>query len=781
MEYREGMEYYEGVKLTPLLKQYLEKRNECRGAILLFRLGDFYEMFFEEAILAAKVLGIALTSRSPKPGEKGAPMCGVPFHAAKTYIARLVKAGFNIAICEQISQEEDSKLFKREIVKIITPGTLVDEELLEDSKNNYIMSIYFKKNICIALADITTGVFLAKEVKEKELIDVIAKYNPKEIITEHGFAFSKEVFEIFGVKTTTVEKWYFDLKSAFKVICDFYKLNTLKQFGLEDEDPKIRPLGALIEYLQLTQRQGVFLLPIKILRDDDTMHLDISTLSSLELIENNKGTKKATLLSIIDKTKTPMGGRLLVKWICEPLTNKQKIETRLSHVSLYYNDGPLRMETSEILANIKDIERILARIKDNPLYNITALKLSLRELQKLNSFIELDKLEDILESLENNLDDNALFKEGINELLDEYREIEQNGEGLLLALEVREAEKTNISKLKIKHSKLYGYTFEVTNSQKEKVPEYFIRKQTLTNTERYQTEELLEIEEKIVTASEKISGITKKLTEELVNYVSSAYYRILNSAKKIAYIDVVSSFANVAVQNNYTLPVIKEEGDTKIIDARHPVVEQYLDMGFIPNNALFNDNIKVHCITGPNMSGKSTFMRSIALIHLMAQIGSFVPCKEAEITIVDRIFTRIGASDSLATGQSTFMVEMNEVSNILANMSSNSLIILDEVGRGTSTHDGLSIAWSVLTYIAALGAKTLFSTHYHELSKIEESVEGVKNYRVSIEEVNGKPIFLHKVVEGAAQQSYGITVAKLAGIPTDVIEKAEEMLKTLRS
>ncbi|MCL1924720.1 MAG: DNA mismatch repair protein MutS [Defluviitaleaceae bacterium] len=795
----------ESLKLTPMLAQYMSFKRENEGSILLFRLGDFYEMFFEDAITASRELGIALTKRGSKAGE-GAPMCGVPFHSAQTYIARLVKSGYNVAICEQTGEEDpETKLFKREIVKIITPGTLIEEDLLDDSKNNYIMAIFYasrsgdniakaaalgniKPNggvkIGIALSDITTGEVLTAELKEeRDLIDKIARFRPSEIIVLESFPLKKELSDIFNVKPQVVPDWYFSYDTSYNLICEWYSIKSLHPFGLEELTNATRALGSLFEYIKMTQRDKVHLNAVKMIKQQDIMHLDISSRTNLELIENMKGNKKGSLLSILDDTKTPMGARLLSKWLQDPLLQKREIEIRNNHVELYYTDDILRHETRTLLEDIRDIERILARIKNNPLQNINALKFSLRAIQNLNSPIFLDKLEDILAHIENHINDSSELKKGINQELDEASEAKENGNAWLLELESREIEKTGIKKLRIKHSKLFGYTFEVSNSYKSEVPDYFIRKQTLTNTERYQTEELIEIAEKIFSAESKIEEITKLIIASLVSYIALNAERILSTAKRVAYIDVTSSFAVVAINNNYVKPILKESisgtVSSVIKGGRHPVVEKFLENSFIPNDASFNEDTRVYCITGPNMSGKSTFMRSVALIHLMAQIGSYVPCEHAELVLVDRIFTRVGASDDLATGQSTFMVEMNEVSNILTNATKNSLIILDEIGRGTSTYDGLSIAWSVLEYIAKLGAKTLFATHYHELSQIEETVKGVKNYCVTIEEIDGSPIFLHKIVRGAAKQSYGITVAKLAGLPESVISRAEKIMNSL--
>ncbi|MCL2611518.1 MAG: DNA mismatch repair protein MutS, partial [Defluviitaleaceae bacterium] len=741
-------------------------------------LGDFYEMFFEDAHIASKELGIALTKRGSKSGE-GIPMCGVPHHSAKTYIARLVKAGYNVAICEQTGEEDlETKLFKRDIVKIITPGTLIDEELLDDSKNNYIMVISYKKNAMgIAFADITTGEFQTTELKdERELIDKIARFKPSEVLCEESFPFKKEIFNIFNIKPTIIPEWTYVFDTAYNIICDWYGVKSLVSFDIEGLSLSVCASGALLEYIRGTQKSKIHLLPIKRIKEGHNMYLDISSRSNLEIIENIKGGKKGSLLGVLDSTKTPMGSRLLSKWLSDPLLIKGEIEVRNGHVQQFYGDEALRTETREILSEVKDIERILSRIKSNPLYHINSLKFSFRAMNKLNSPIKLDKLPDILSHIENYIDDEAKIKQDINKQLDEAKEAKENGNTWLLEIETREIEKTGIKKLRIKHSKLYGYTFEVPNGQKDSVPDYFVRRQTLANTERYQTEELLEIEEKIISAEGIIENLTKEITTELVSYIAENTERILDSARRIAYIDVTSTLAKVALENNYIKPNIVETGDTFIKEGRHPVVEKFLENAFIPNDAFFNEDTRVYCLTGPNMSGKSTFMRSVAHIQLMAQIGSFVPADYAEIAIVDRIFTRVGASDDLATGQSTFMVEMNEVSNILNNATENSLIILDEIGRGTSTYDGLSIAWAVLEYIAKLGAKTLFATHYHELSKIEETVRGVRNFCITIEEVDGVPIFLHKIVKGAARKSYGISVAKLAGIPFSVIDKAEEIM-----
>jgi len=796
----------EDTKITPMMQQYLEIKREYRECIIFYRLGEFYEMFFSDAIVASAELGIALTSRGK--GEEKIPMCGVPSHSATTYIARLVKNGHKIAICDQVSDPKDSKgIVERKVVRVITPGTVLDDILLDDTKNNYIMCIYQgKKAYGLAISDITTGEFITTAIDdERRIIDEIAKFSPSEVLLNENCTLKSTIESAFDIVPHALSDWMF--RDGNKKLCDHFEVINLEGFGLNNQE-SISASGALLEYLYETQMNRLaHIVNIRKYNIDAYMLLDISSRRNLELTKTlRNGDKKGSLLWVMDKTVTSMGARLLRKWIEQPLINVEAITRRLDAVEEYKNDAMLREELREQLKTVKDIERLMGKIMYNRAtpVDLNTLKLSINNLGEIKKLLKglkaplsekistsLDELTDIFTLIDKNINtestvnlkDGNTINLGINKDLDSYKEAKTKGNSWLLALEDKERASTGIKSLKIKHSKTFGYCFEVTNTYKNLVPDYFVRKQTLTTAERYVTEELKEIEEKILSANDKIIELEQEIFSNVISAIAKEVSRVNATASVIAHIDILQNFAEIADKNGYTKPAINSDGVLEIKEGRHPVVELLTKNTFIPNDVnLNNDKNRIGIITGPNMAGKSTYMRQVALIVLMAQMGSFVPAESASIGVVDRIFTRVGASDDLATGQSTFMVEMSEVANILNNATKHSLIILDEIGRGTSTFDGLSIAWSVVEYIAdTILAKTLFATHYHELTEVEGTVEGVQNYCVAIKEVDNELVFLRKVKLGTVDKSYGIQVAKLAGIPADVIKRADDIMKGLVS
>lgn len=801
-------------KLTPMMQQYFQIKDQHKNSLLFFRLGDFYELFFEDAVTASKELSITLTKRD---AVSNAPMCGVPYHSADSYISKLVEKGYTVAVCEQMedaSKVVGKNIVKREVIRIITPGTLTDTNSLDDTKNNYIMSIFEDEDSYgIAYADVTTGVFYTSEIKKlkkgslKKIIDEIARLIPKEIIVNINFTGDDEVFQVFNIKVNKYYSWIFEYENCYKAITNHLKILDLSGIGLVDKKLSITAGGALIEYLHQTQKNSLsHIREIKIYNYDKHMFLDISSRKNLELTENiREKNKKGSLLWVLDKTKTSMGARLLRNWLEEPLIIKEDIKKRNDAVEDYKDDIILREEVKHILNEIYDIERLMSKIiyKNANGKDLNSLKMSFEYLPNLKNIImdckgnlnkeivsSFDDLSDIYDLINRsinseapvNIKDGYLIKDGYNQELDKYRDIKNNSRKWLKKLEERERELTGIKNLKITYNKVFGYCIEVTNSYKNLVPEgRFIRKQTLSNCERYITEELKKIEEEILQADENILELETKLFIEIREQITYNVERINLTAYMISVIDVLQSFGEVADENNYVKPVLNAKGEINIVNGRHPVVEKMIKDEFVPNNTTLNTTgDKLQIITGPNMAGKSTYMRQVALIVLMAHIGSFVPAESANISIVDRIFTRVGASDDLATGQSTFMVEMSEVSNILNNATKKSLLILDEIGRGTGTFDGLSIAWAVLEHIVTkIGAKTLFATHYHELTELQPGLEGVKNYCMAVRNVNNEVIFLKKLVKGVASSSYGTYIARLAGLPQGVVNRSEELFNML--
>ncbi|HFE9701558.1 TPA: DNA mismatch repair protein MutS [Clostridium perfringens] len=799
------------MKLTPMMRQYFEIKENYKDCILFFRLGDFYEMFFEDAETAARELELVLTGRDCGL-EKRAPMCGIPFHASNSYIGRLVAKGYKVAICEQVEDPKFAKgIVKRDVIKVITPGTYTDSSFVEETKNNYIMTIYadLERNRCsLAITDISTGDFLATEgeLEKGVILDEISKFNPKEIILLDSL--DQELIKDITLTTPALISRkpieYFEEK--FEEV-----LNA--QFGEKSNSLSLmikKSSNALVKYILDTQKISLTNInDIEVYSLVDFMTIDLSSRRNLELTENlREKSKKGSLLWVLDKTETSMGSRMLRRWIEEPLVNKEKITLRLNAVEELFNDLSLNDSLKEALHDIYDIERILGKIsnKNANAKDLIALKTSIGKIPNVKGIIEnctssllknyhhnLDDLRDIYDLLEKSikedpsltLKDGDLIKDGFNSEIDELRLAKTNGKDWISSLENREREFTGIKSLKVGFNKVFGYYIEISKANYSSIPEgRYIRKQTLANAERFITPELKEIEEKLLGASEKLCSLEYDIFLDIRNEVENHIDRLKTTAKIIAELDCISNLAFVALENDFIKPEINEDGETKIENGRHPVVEKVIPKGeFIPNDTIINkDDNQLLIITGPNMAGKSTYMRQVAIITLMCQIGSFVPASKANISVVDKIFTRIGASDDLAGGKSTFMVEMWEVSNILKNATENSLVLLDEVGRGTSTYDGLSIAWSVIEYICKnknLRCKTLFATHYHELTKLEGEIHGVRNYSVAVKEVDNNIIFLRKIIEGGADQSYGIEVAKLAGIPDEVINRAKEILETL--
>ncbi len=801
--------------LTPMMQKYRETKEENKDCILFYRLGDFYEMFFEDAIVASKELEIALTGKSCGLEER-APMCGIPYHAVDGYLNKLVSKGYKVAICEQVEDPKLAKgLVKREVVRIVTPGTNLNVQALEDSKNNYLMCIVYMPNkIGISIADVTTGDYYLTEVDDcKKLLDEIYKYMPIEIIGNDALMVSglnvEDLKERMHISVSSLDSWYFDDDSCKRSIMKHFKVSDLSGLGIGEFSAGVIAAGALLQYLIETQKIGLdhftHLYPYV---TSMYMLLDSSTRRNLELTETlREKQKRGSLLWVLDKTKTAMGARTLRSYLEQPLVDRTVITERLDVIEALSAEPVGRDEIREYLNAIYDLERLLSKVSyksanprdmiafRNSLKMLPPIKTVLDGFQKklLNKINEdIDPLEDIYELIRLSIleeppiaiREGGIIKEGFHADIDTLRRAKTEGKNWLAELENKDRERTGIKGLKIKYNKVFGYYFEVTNSYKNMVPDDYIRKQTLANAERYTTPKLKELEDTILNAEDKLYTLEYDIFCDIRDTVAAELERIQKTAKAIAKLDVFASLSLVAERNQYVRPSLNEKGIVHIKGGRHPVVEKMIDHDmFIDNDTyLDNDSHCVSVITGPNMAGKSTYMRQSALIVLMAQIGCFVPAKSADIGIVDRIFTRVGASDDLASGQSTFMVEMNEVANILRNATSNSLLILDEIGRGTSTFDGLSIAWAVIEHISnrkLLGAKTLFATHYHELTELEDKMNNVNNYCIAVKEKGDDIVFLRKIIKGGADKSYGIQVAKLAGVPDFVIDRAKEIVEQL--
>ncbi len=808
-------------ELTPMMAQYFEIKKEYPDTIVFFRLGDFYEMFFEDAITASSVLELTLTARACGNGEK-APMCGVPFHSADNYIARLVASGYKVAICEQVEDPSLAKgLVKRDVVRIITKGSLIENSMLDESKNNYLTSIFLNgKSAGICFADVSTGTvnltcFTDEKNVENKIINELGVFIPSEVVLNYEAADNKIISSFISKRIEAIcevpENEYFDYESCKQVCAEQFGVDKLSAFSLTETAEAVIALGVALKYLKKVQKNNLEnIRDINFYSDSQYMKVDYSTRRDLEIVETMRSReKKGSLLWVLDKTKTSMGRRLLRSWLEKPLVNYSQIIKRHNAVSELYDKSVKLSELTESMVHIFDIERLITRVvfesanaKDlnglkNTIERLPLIKAQLADCSSAylkSQYQSIDLLEDIYQLIDAAIDEEAPFsvregniiREGFNEELDTLRDIQNNGKKYIAEIEAREKEKTGITKLKVGYNRVFGYYIEVTNSFKELVPEDYIRKQTLANCERYITQELKDLESKVLGAQERIVKLEYEIFCQIRKAVAAEFNRIQTTANAVAVTDVLCSFANVAVNNGYVCPTMIDGSSISIVDGRHPVVELMLDGApFVPNDTYMDcESDRCSIITGPNMAGKSTYMRQVALICLMAQIGSFVPARRAELSVIKSIFTRVGASDDLATGQSTFMVEMNEVSNIIKNADRNSLIILDEVGRGTSTFDGMSIARAVLEHIVdkkKLGAKTLFSTHYHELTELENQIDGVKNYNISVKKKGDTITFLRRIVRGCADGSYGIEVAKLAGIPNAVVSRARQILLELES
>lgn len=794
--------------LTPMMRQYLEIKDRYKDCILFFRLGDFYEMFFEDAKTASRELELVLTGRDCGLEER-APMCGVPFHSSKGYISRLIAKGYKVAICEQVEDVSVAKgIVKRDVIKVITPGTFVDENN-EQYMNTYISVIVEEDDfLSIASSDILTGEFKVTSFKNNSslLLDELSKISPKEILVDSGMSVELLKTIKHNIPALITTRNYDEDIATIEELREKFTPQAIEELDIYC----IKSSAVLLKYIFDTQKMN--LSNINVLERYyivNYMTIDSNSRRNLELVESLKEkSKKGSLIWVMDKSATSMGGRTLRRWIEEPLIVKTKIENRLEAVEELKNKVYFNEDLRELLKNIYDIERIVGKISNQNVNgkDLNSLKISLEKVPEIkkqlsacnskmlkNYFENLDELEDIKILLENSIiedpaltiKDGNIIKNGYNDEVDRLREAKLNGKQWIASLENREREFTGIKSLKVGYNKVFGYYIEISKSNYSSIPEgRYVRKQTLANAERFITQELKEIEEEILGAEDKLTKLEYELFIDIRNKVEQEISRLQKTAKILGEIDVLSTFALIAIENNYVKPTINENGIIDIKEGRHPVVEKVIDKGeFISNNTIVDDrDNQMLLITGPNMAGKSTYMRQVALITIMAQLGSFVPAKEANISICDKVFTRIGASDDLAGGKSTFMVEMWEVSNILKNATSNSLVLLDEVGRGTSTYDGLSIAWAVIEYISSkIKCKTLFATHYHELTKLEGLIEGVRNYSVSVKEIDENIIFLRKIISGGADQSYGIEVAKLAGVPNNVINRAKEILSGLEN
>ncbi len=802
-------------KLSPMMEQYVATKEQYKDCILFYRLGDFYEMFFDDALLASKELEITLTGKECGLEER-APMCGVPYHAADLYINRLIEKGYKVAIGEQVEDPKLAKgLVRREVIRVVTPGTNMATEVMDETKNNYLMCIsHIDDNFGVSLSDISTGIFKSCHISQAEkVIDEINKFQPKEIIyqsmTDAALPDFNFICEKLNITVFAAPEHYFDYEACVLLLKRHFHVSSIEGLGLKDYNDTVISSGALLQYLYDTQKNTLsHIRHINIYSIDSYMLIDSSTRRNLELTETMRDKqKKGSLLHILDKTKTAMGARKLREYVEQPLLNMDEISKRHDSIEAINNSVYTREELREYLNSIYDLERLMTRISlktANP-RDMLAFKKSITYLPDIMNLLkeldadrfreiydDFDSLEDIHELLEASIEEEppiaikegGIFKEGFSEDIDRLRLAKSECKNWLADLEAEERAATGIKNLRIKFNKAFGYCFEVTNAYKHMIPDYFVRRQTLTGAERCTTAKLDELSSTILGAEDRLYGLEYDTFVKLRDDIALSLDRVLKMASYISELDALASLAYVAEKNNYVRPTLNNEGIIDIKDGRHPVVEKVLrDDSFVANDTYLNNaESRISIITGPNMAGKSTYMRQTALIVLMAQIGSFVPAESANIGICDRIFTRVGASDDLASGQSTFMIEMNEVANILRNATKNSLIILDEIGRGTSTFDGLSIAWAVVEYIAdkdVLGAKTLFATHYHELTELEGKLSSVNNYCIAIKEDGDDIVFLRKIIRGGADRSYGIQVARLAGVPEEVLVRAKEICNQL--
>ncbi|MGE5493902.1 MAG: DNA mismatch repair protein MutS [Burkholderiales bacterium] len=801
-------------QLTPMMRQYVELKEKYKDCLLMFRLGDFYELFFDDAVCASRELEITLTGRDCGLPER-APMCGVPYHSVQGYIDKLIKKGYKVAICEQLTDPAQSPgLVERDVIRVITPGTVTENTMLSDTDNNYILALHREGgSVGLAYADVSTGAFFAGECAADEeysaVINEISRILPSEII------YCSDDKDIIGKLENIINEqsifiseypgFTFERDTALESIMSHFNVTGVSGYGISEQSPAVCAAGALIDYLKETQKNALsHINSIRVIGSSDFMALDVFTRSNLELTRTlREGKVKGSLYGTLDRTKTAMGGRLLKRYINEPLQDINEIQLRLDAVEEIKGDLRLADSIGEALDGVYDLERLISRISYSTLdgRNCLSLKSSLARLPLLKDAIKnckstllmrlysgLDCMEDIYALLDTAIEEDApagiteggIIKKGYNAEIDELKEASKKGKSFIASLESTERESTGIKNLRVGYNKVFGYYIEVTKSYLELVPYRYIRKQTLANCERFVTPELKEMEEKLLGAEEKCVALEYECFVEIRNRLSQNISRFQNAARIVAELDVLRSLGVIAYENNYTKPVMSQNGKISISGGRHPVVETFVKQSFVKNDTLLTDEESIMILTGPNMAGKSTYMRQVALIVLMAHMGSFVPADSAHICIVDKIFTRVGASDNLASGQSTFMVEMNEVANILNNATPRSLLILDEIGRGTSTLDGLSIAWSVVEFISKnIKAKTLFATHFHELSELEGVVPGVSNYSITVKEMADTVIFLHKIVRGGTNKSFGIEVAKLAGVPEDVTSRAKAIMKAL--
>ena len=801
-------------KLSPMMEQYFQIKNEYKDYILLYRLGDFYEMFYEDAKLASKELDLTLTGRDCGQEER-APMCGMPYHSCESYIARLIQKGYKVAICEQTEDPALAKgIVKREVVRIITPGTVTESSMLEENKNNFICSLISSKaGSCISYCDVSTGEIYVESLEYDKTMDNVlnslSKFSPNEVLLDKDFE-NQSIIDFLknrlSAMVTSIPQKQYNISKLKDIVLSHFKCKSLSEFDILDEDASYISLGILLCYIMDTQKSDTgYLKTLISVSKNDFMELDANTRRNLELCETMRSKEKqGSLLWVLDKTKTAMGGRMIRNWICQPLTNISIIRKRQNAVEELVSNYRNLDEIRNFLSNIQDMERLMTRIvyKTANGRDLRALSSTISNIKPIKELLsnsnssylkeiysQIDYLDDLYKLIDEAISEDPpvsiregkIIKKGYNKDVDELNLILTDGKGWLAQIEAREKESTGIKNLKIGYNKVFGYYIEVTKSNIGDVPPTYIRKQTLTNCERYITDELKNLENKILSANDKIASLEYEIFSQVLKYISSQIDRVQKTAKAIARLDVISSFAKIAIDNKYVCPEISVKDEIIINEGRHPVVEKVLKNNlFVPNDTLLNCSTnKIVILTGPNMAGKSTYMRQIAIITLMSQIGSFVPAKYAKIGVVDKIFTRVGASDDLASGQSTFMLEMTEVAHILKNATSKSLLVLDEIGRGTSTFDGMSIAKSVIEYIIKkkkLNCKTLFATHYHELTDMENSHEGIVNYNVAVKKRGDEITFLRKIIKGASDDSYGIQVAKLAGVPNEVVERAKEIL-----
>ncbi len=799
---------------TPLIEQYLAIKAKHKNAILFFRMGDFYEMFYEDAKIASQVLGLTLTSRAHGKAAD-VPLAGFPYHALDNYLTKMIKAGYRVAICEQVEDPRTAKtIVRRDVVEIVTPGTTFSEELLVSNRNNYLVALAFAKETCgMAAADVTTGEFFVTEFPREKMREQVLSLYPAEIlVAETQLLYATKNLNMDDVFFTAREDWIFSRDYGYEILTEHFKTASLKGFGCEDLDVGIAAAGAIIHYLKENQKNQLgHITQLKRRYDSDYLTLDPTTQRNLELVQSlTQRDQRGTLISVLDRTKTAMGGRRLVNWLLNPLSQQKPIEYRLNAVEEFYQNDRLRQDLRELLGKLGDLERLVSRVATNRANarDLIALKSALKLVPVFQTKLEaaeseyavhirdhLQPLQSVVDEIERAIVDEpplatnegGLIRAGYSAELDRLRDIAFSGKDWIARLQSTERERTGIPSLKVSYNKVFGYYIEVTNPHLAKIPNDYIRKQTLVNAERFITPALKEYEEQVLGAEEKIIDLEFELFDRVRQMVAQNVRAIQQNATLLGELDCLLNLAQVARENNYCKPVITTDDEIVIKDGRHPVVEKLLPAGqsFVPNDVYLNNSTdQISIITGPNMAGKSTYLRQVGLIVLMAQMGSFVPASQAKIGIVDKIFTRVGASDNLAGGESTFLMEMNETANILNNATPKSLILLDEIGRGTSTFDGLSIAWSVTEYLhnhSSVAAKTLFATHYHELTELALILPRVKNYNVAVKEWGDKVIFIRKIVPGGCDHSYGIQVAQLAGLPQDVIQRAKEVLANLEA